>query len=79
MLVHSLSESGIAALVVAFCLVQLAFLEVPLLGYAVSPQRTEDRVAAFRQWIDANGLRMAFRLAAVPVLRLIVSGVITLL
>lgn len=67
-----------AVLVVAFCLVQLTFLEAPLLGYAISPDKTEEKVAAFRGWIDANGSRMAIRVAAVLGALLIVRGLITL-
>jgi hypothetical protein len=74
-------EAGTAAevaLVVGFCLVQLTLLELPLLGYAFSPAKTEARVAAFRVWIDANGHRMAIRVAVVLGGLLILRGLITI-
>jgi len=46
-------------LVVLFCLIQAAFLELPLIGYALSPERTEERVAAFRDWLARRGRRTA--------------------
>src|SRR3954451_3302923 len=42
-------------LVVAFCVIQLLLLELPLVGYAVSPQRTEDAVTRFRNWVAQKG------------------------
>ena len=46
-------------LVVLFCLIQAIFLELPLIGYALSPERTEERVAAFRDWLARKGRRTA--------------------
>jgi Sap-like sulfolipid-1-addressing protein len=46
-------------LVVLFCLIQAMFLELPLIGYALSPQRTEQRVVAFRDWLARKGRRTA--------------------
>lgn len=46
-------------LVVLFCLIQALFLELPLIGYALSPQRTEERVAAFRDWLARRGRQTA--------------------
>ncbi len=67
------------AVIVAFCVVQLAFLEVPLLGYALAPEKTDEKVVAFRGWIDANGHRMAIRVAAVLGALLIARGIIEVL
>lgn len=46
-------------LVVLFCLIQAIFLELPLIGYALSPERTEERVAAFRDWLARRGRQTA--------------------
>lgn len=46
-------------LVVLFCVIQALFLEVPLVGYALSPQRTEERIAAFRDWLARKGRQTA--------------------
>ncbi|MGE0066966.1 MAG: GAP family protein [Solirubrobacterales bacterium] len=75
-------DPGTAAaigLVVGFCLIQLALLEVPLLGYALSPVSTQERVVRFRDWLGANGYRVGMQVAAVIGALLIVRGVVTLL
>ena len=66
-------------LVVGFCVVQLALLEVPLVGYALAPERTQESVVRFRAWLARNGRRgAAFAAGTIGVL-LIVRGVIGLL
>ncbi len=42
-------------LVVAFCLIELLLLEVPLLGFVFAPDQTADRVAGFRSWMARKG------------------------
>jgi hypothetical protein len=68
-----------AALVVAFCVIQLAFLEVPLIGYAVAPERTQERVVQFRAWLARSGPRVAGNLALALGLLLLIRGTIELL
>jgi hypothetical protein len=65
-------------LVVLFCLVQAAFLELPLIGYALSPQRTEQRVAAFRDWLARKGRRTAATGALVIGALLLLRGLLEL-
>jgi hypothetical protein len=50
--------------VVAFNLIMLALLEVPLLGYVLAPDSTPQKVHAFRAWLGNNGRRIGIRLAA---------------
>jgi hypothetical protein len=67
---------GTAVLVVAFCLIQLLLLEVPLIGYALAPAGTEAAVARFRTWLTANGLRIAAKgLILIGVLLLIRAAI----
>jgi len=47
------------ALIVLFCLIQAALLEAPLIGYAVSPERTQQAVDGFRRWLSEKGRRTA--------------------
>ncbi len=63
-------------LVVGFCLVQLTLIEIPLLGYAFAPEKTQDRVARFRAWLSHNGRQVAIRLAAVLGGLLILRGIL---
>ncbi len=66
-------------LVVAFCLIQQLLLEVPLLGYAFAPEKTQDRVTRFRAWLGRNGRRAGVYLAAAIGILLLIRGLITLL
>jgi hypothetical protein len=67
------------ALVVGFCLIQQLLLEVPLLGYAFAPERTQDAVARFRAWLGRNGRRAGIGVAAAIGVLLVIRGVVTLL
>lgn len=67
------------ALVLGFCLIQQLLLELPLLGYAFAPERTQERVTRFRAWLTRNGRRAGVILAATIGTLLVVRGVITLL
>ncbi len=66
-------------LVLAFCVIQQLLLEVPLLGYAFAPEKTQDRVTRFRAWLGRNGRRAGVILAAAIGALLVLRGVITLL
>jgi hypothetical protein len=68
-----------ALIVLGIALIQQFFLEAPLLGYAVAPERTERAVAGFRDWLARNGARAATVAAAVLGGLLVLRGVIELL
>ncbi|MGN6170473.1 MAG: GAP family protein [Solirubrobacteraceae bacterium] len=51
-------------LVVAFCVVQLLFAELPLIGYIRDPERTQQRVNRFKAWLAANARRIGTVVAA---------------
>ena len=63
-------------LVVGFCLIQLIPLELPLLGYAFAPERTERAIASFRAWLVRRGRRVATIAAFALGIILIVRGVV---
>lgn len=65
-------------LVVLFCVIQALFLELPLIGYAISPEGTERNVARFRAWIARRGRTVASRGAIVIGALLLVRGVLEL-
>lgn len=74
------TPDGVTALIViAFCIVQLALLEVPLLGYAFAPERTQRAVVGFREWLARNGRQAGVIVAAVVGGLLVLRGVIELL
>ncbi len=72
------SAPAIALLVIAFCIVQQMLLELPLLGYVLAPDWTQDAVTRFRAWLARNGRRAAANGAVVIGILLLVRGVITL-
>ena len=46
------------ALVVAFYLIMFAFVEVPLLGYLLAPDRAVSATNRFNDWLDRNAQRL---------------------
>jgi hypothetical protein len=68
-----------AAFVVVVALIQQLLLEVPLIGYAVAPDWTQDAVTRFRGWIGRNGRRVAAMVAIVLGPLLILRGLVDLL
>ena len=73
------SDTELVLLVLAFCLIQQMLLELPLIGYAVAPDWTQDAVTRFREWLGRNGRRAGGYLALVIGALLILRGVITIL
>jgi Sap, sulfolipid-1-addressing protein len=73
------TTTEVALLVIAFCLIQQMLLELPLIGYAVAPERTQNAVNGFRAWLARNGRRAAAGVALTIGVLLIVRGVVTLL
>jgi hypothetical protein len=65
-------------LVVSFCLIQMLFLELPLLGYVFAPNRTQDSVNRFKGWMARSGRTAAVLASAVLGLWLLVRGALTL-
>jgi hypothetical protein len=64
-----------ALLVVAFCLIQQLLLEVPLVGYVLRPEGTQQAVDGFRAWLGRNGRRAGAWVAAVLGVLLVVRGI----
>lgn len=65
-------------LVVVFCVTQMALLELPLVGYVIAPEWTQDAVTRFREWIARNGVRVAGKVAIVIGVLLLVRGILEL-
>ncbi len=66
-------------LVVGFCLMQQLLLELPLLGYAVAPEWTQDAVKRFRAWLGRSGRRAGVIGAAAIGVLLVGRGLATLI
>jgi hypothetical protein len=72
------STGGKIAVIVAYNLILLILIEIPLVGFYVAPDRTVVEVQRFRGWLTRNGRAMATVVAAVLGLFLIARGVIEL-
>ena len=79
--IHKLNPGAVATvpLIVLFCLLQQILLEVPLLGYAFAPNRTENTVTAFRNWLGSSGPRVAAGAATTIGVLLLGRGIILLI
>lgn len=66
-------------IVLAFCLFQQLLLELPLLGYAIAPEWTQDAVTRFRGWLGRNGRRAAVWVAGTIGVLLVIRGIVTLI
>ncbi len=66
-------------LVLGFCAMQQMLLELPLLGYAIAPDWTQEAVQRFRAWLGRSGRRAAVIGAAVIGALLVGRGLLTLL
>jgi hypothetical protein len=66
-------------LVIAFCLIQMMLLELPLVGYAFAPERTQQAVTRFREWVAHNAKRVIGNAAIVIGALLLLRGAIELL
>jgi hypothetical protein len=64
--------------IVVFYVIMFAFIEVPIVSYAVAPARTTTAIADFNAWLDRNG-RLAGVVALVVVgVYLLVRGLVML-
>jgi hypothetical protein len=70
---------GTILLVVFFCVMQQILLELPLLGYMFTPDRTQAAVKGFRDWMGRRGRGVATVGVAVVGVWLVTRGLITLL
>jgi Sap, sulfolipid-1-addressing protein len=79
--IHKLNPGTVPTvlLVIGFCLMQQVLLEIPLLGYAFAPDRTQDTISRFKAWMSRKGRPAATIGAAMIGVILIARGLITLL
>jgi len=65
--------------ILGFNAMLLILLEIPLIGYALAPERTVVAVQNFRTWLSKNGLKAGIYVAAGLGLLLVARGVIEIL
>ena len=76
---QDLDKGATIAVVVAFCLVMLAIIELPLLGYAFAPDWTINTVERSKAWIIRDARRIATIGALVVGVLLVLRGTIEVL
>jgi uncharacterized membrane protein len=76
---QDLSTPATVLSVIAFNVIMLTLLEVPLLGYTFSPEKTSAAVQRFSAWLSRDGGRIALVLAVLVGIALIARGVAGLL
>jgi hypothetical protein len=76
---QNLSTTAIVFTVLGFNLIMLLLLEIPLLGYAIAPEKTATTVARFSDWLSREGGRIALGLAVVIGIALVARGAVSLL
>jgi hypothetical protein len=62
---ENLSTAATAGAVVLFCVIMLGLIELPLIGFVVSPERTQHVVVRFTTWAGANARVIGGRIALV--------------
>ena len=75
---QDLSTVPTALCVVAFCLIEMILLELPLLGFAFAPDRTLSAVERFKAWINSDARGIATGAALVIGVLLVGRGILEL-
>jgi hypothetical protein len=73
------SDAAAVALVIGFNVIMFAFVEVPLVGFLVAPERTNALVEQFNAWLRQNIRHLLAWLVLAVAAYLIVRGLIGLL
>ena len=73
---QSMGAAQTVLAVVAFCVIMLALIELPLVSFAVAPDWTPRTVKRFQAWISRDGRRIAFWSAFLVGVLLILRGAI---
>lgn len=69
------STAATVAVVIGFYLIMFSFVEIPLIGFSVAPERTTGKTVAFNAWLDRNANRLATGVLAGLGVYLIVRGI----
>jgi uncharacterized membrane protein len=63
-------------IVIAFNVISLALLEIPLIGYAIRPDQTAAAIERFSSWLTRRGGRVALMVGAAAGVLLILRGIV---
>lgn len=69
------SAAATVAVVIGFFLIMFSFIELPLVGFFVAPEKATEKTVAFNRWLDRNANRLATGVLAGVGMFLIVRGI----
>ena len=72
------SNSKIVAVIIAFCIVQYALIEIPLICFVVAPKRAEELSRRFTSWLGANSRTVGVYVLVIAGCYMIARGIIAL-
>jgi hypothetical protein len=72
---HGYSVVATGLLIVTFVLIKLLLIDVPMLSYAILPERTASWVEAFSDWMQVHKIQVIAAVVGVVGVVLIVKGV----
>jgi hypothetical protein len=70
------STTTVIVEILVFIVIMFTLAELPLIGYMVAPEATQQRVASFQAWMSRNARAVGMWVAAVIGVYLIIKGVI---
>jgi len=76
---EDLSTAATVICVIAFVVIELILLELPILGFTFAPERTVAAIDRFRSWVASDARRFAARAAIFIGALLLIRGAIELL
>ncbi len=69
-----LTTIELAVMIVVFTLIKFLLIEVPILGYTISPRRTSVQVSRFSSWMNANKVEVIAAVVGLIGFVLIIRG-----
>ena len=69
------SDAEIVIVVVAFCIIQYALIEIPLLGFVFAPVRAADLSRRFSTWLSDNSRTVAVAILVIGGCYMIIRGI----
>jgi len=73
----SYDRTEIVGVVVAFCIVMYALIEIPLLGFVFAPEPAADLSRRFNAWLGANNRILIVTILAIGGCYMIVRGIVS--
>jgi Sap, sulfolipid-1-addressing protein len=73
-----LSSAETVGVLLAYNVIMFQWAELPLIGYAVAPERTKDLITRMNHWLRAHALQLAIVICSIAAAFLITRGILGL-